>query len=50
MKNFRYDTGEIISSIMIVAIAGQRMTPLAQGIYANYTFLKANQKILKSII
>ena len=49
MKNVGYDTSEIISSIAIVAIAGQRMTPLAQGIYANYTFLKANQKILKSI-
>tara|TARA_B100001093_G_scaffold464124_1_gene480759 strand:+ start:13315 stop:15063 length:1749 start_codon:yes stop_codon:yes gene_type:complete len=49
MKNAGYDTGGIISSIAIVAIAGQRLAPLAQGIYANYTFLKANQKILKSI-
>lgn len=49
MKNFGFDTGRIISSVAIVAVAGQRMTPLAQGIYANYTFLKANQKILNTI-
>ena len=27
MKSFGYDSGEIISSVAIVAIAGQRMTP-----------------------
>lgn len=50
MKYNGFMISDIISSIVFVAVAGQRMLPLAQGIFSNYTFLKANNEVLQSVV
>ena len=49
-KAYGNATEDIISSVVIIAIGAQRLTPLAQNIFTNLTLYKSNFDVVKTVL